>query len=151
MIANLLTWLALAAQTVSACGSGLALSINRHGDIRLEVAGTPCDVCAHEACVHVEDNEYDCCTEEEAYPLAAPTTALTSTCDCLHLELADPALAVVVGQTCKLSDETPADIVMPLTALTASDLSIAACLHDPPVPHPFTSQLLMLRSVMLRC
>lgn len=151
MIANLLTWLALAAQTVSACGSGLALCINRQGDVRLEVAGTPCDACAHEACAHAEDEEHDCCTDEEAYPLAAPTAALKSTCDCLHLELADPALAVVVGQTCSLSGETPADIVMPLAALTAPNLAIAACLHDPPGPHPFTSQLAMLRSVMLRC
>ncbi|MBM4069485.1 MAG: hypothetical protein FJ271_11125 [Planctomycetes bacterium] len=150
MIANTVTWLAVVAQTVSACGTGLALCISRQGEVRLEVTGATCAACADDACRHEQDDAHECCAGEEATPPAEPAHAWKDACDCLHLDFADATLAAILRQACDPPGEAFAAFDAPPPTLIAADSAGVAC-HDAPDPHHFASHFAMLRSVMLRC
>lgn len=151
--ANLLTWLALVAQTISAWGSGFVLCINCEGKVRLEIAAAPCTLCAHS---HEDaDSDDDCVPTDDALPLdESGLNAKFSphVCACLHQALADVAMIPCVSQPAA-GDQ----LVTAFANLTAGDLhqdfNLAGqhrC-HDPPYSDGSTTPLILICSVVLRC
>lgn len=152
VMTHVIAWLALIAQTVSACGAGLALCINSEGTVRLEVAGVPCDSCSRHACEHDQDDEDDCCSEELCR-LPESANAWTHACGCLHVDLADPAMVPLAASTDDVAQAVTASDAPPaIHDLIGLDVPASRRYHDPPSPrYHFTSHLAMIHSVMLRC